>query len=82
MTDVVWKSGVDNGAYEVQVVRVAEYQGVLTVTRASDNTELLNEEVGLQYDSLFGPDVDDLRSWQERALEVIDADINSRKETS
>jgi hypothetical protein len=56
--------------YRVTVTRTASYQGELTI--AEDEVVLHKQTVGLMYNALFGPDIDDVRSWQERAVNFID----------
>jgi hypothetical protein len=68
----VWEGTVDDQTWEVKVVRVSDYRGTLTVTRISDQKEILREEVGLAYQAIFGPDVDDLNMWQVMSIEAID----------
>lgn len=72
MADIVWSGTVDDGTWLAQVVRTAEYEGRLTVTRVSDNEVILDELVGLSYMALFGPDVSDVVEWQDKAIEAID----------
>jgi hypothetical protein len=67
--DVVWSSMLDH-RYRVTVTRTASYQGELTI--AEDDVVLHRETVGLMNDALFGPDIDDLRSWQALAANFID----------
>lgn len=73
MGQTVWENTVDGGVWKVQVERTGDYTGVLTVVRASDDKEILREDVGLAYRAVFGPDVDDVAQWQDRCIEVIDA---------
>lgn len=65
----IWMSTLD-GRYIVAVRRLAEYRGQFTI---HDGDKLLHRErVGLAYGAIFGPDVDDVREWQEIALKVVD----------
>ncbi len=68
--DVVWSSMLDH-RYRVTVTRTASYQGELTI--AEDEVVLHKQTVGLMYNALFGPDIDDVRSWQELAVNFIDS---------
>jgi hypothetical protein len=69
MTVEVWTSRLDD-KYEIKVVRTAPYQGLLTIT--GKDTILHTQSVGLMYDALFGPDVDDVMTWQNLAVDFID----------
>ncbi|MEW6635469.1 MAG: hypothetical protein AB1425_01495 [Actinomycetota bacterium] len=68
-TDVVWRSKLD-GKYDVYVERTDDYTGVLKIAMGEE--VLHSEEVALAYGALFGPDVDDVADWQERAVRVVD----------
>lgn len=72
MSDVVWEQTVDNNEYQCQVTRIdgKTHSGELTVT--NDGTVIHREEVGLAYGAIFGPDVDDVATWQDRCIQVID----------
>lgn len=69
---IVWFRTVDDNTWACQVVRTSEYKGLLTVTRLSDGKEILSQHVGLAYDALFGPDLDDVEDWKETCIEAID----------
>lgn len=43
--------------------------------RQNGDELLFSEEVGLSYGSLFGPDVDDVSAWQDRAALFVDAEL-------
>lgn len=66
----VWTATLDN-KYTVTVIREAPYRGILTITEGK--LVLHRESVGLMYDALFGPDVDDVASWQDIAVRFIDS---------
>lgn len=73
MSDVVWDETLDNGAYRSVVQRDDNeaYTGWLVVI--DDNGNVLHREaVPLAYAARFGPDVDDVHTWMERTVEVID----------
>ena len=55
--------------YEVQVVRVAPYQGKLLIREAGE--EISSQRVGLMFDSLVGPVAADLDVWEEMAIDAI-----------
>ena len=68
--DAVWTSILDK-RYVIVVQRLSPYKGELST---QDGDRLVHrEKVGLMYDAIFGPDVDDVARWQEIALRVIDA---------
>ena len=60
----VWQSTLDD-RYEVQVVRVAPYQGKLLIREAGE--EIYSQRVGLMFDTLVGPVAADLDVWEEMA---------------
>jgi hypothetical protein len=66
---IVWQSTLDD-RYEVVVVRVAPYQGLLTILDAGE--EIFSRQVGLMYNAQFGPDMDDVTDWQEIVVNFID----------
>jgi hypothetical protein len=74
MTDlgVVWENTVDDNEYQCKVTRLDGdgYRGMLTVT--NDGEVIHQEEVGLAYAARFGPDMDDVATWQDRVVQVID----------
>jgi hypothetical protein len=72
--DVIWESLLD-GRYKVMVTRTGPYRGEWCI-RFGDQV-LDRQNVGLSYGALFGPDVDDVANWQERAIEFIDAQDSS-----
>lgn len=76
---IVWDNTVDNGTWRVWVERTDNYKGVLLVERISTGERVLEEEVGLAYQAIFGPDVADVNQWQNKAIEVIDAEYEKDK---
>lgn len=64
--------------YRLQVTRTDKpfksdhYHGQLRLTHVASGTVLLDEEVGLSYGAIFGPDAGDLDQWFERADQAID----------
>lgn len=46
------------------------------MTIAEDEVVLHRHTVGLLYNALFGPDVDDVLSWQELAVNFIDGRLS------
>lgn len=74
MGEIVWFETVDRGAWSAHVERVAghEREGILVITDNSNEQIVHSEIVSLSYGAVFGPDVEDVMFWQERAIEVID----------
>lgn len=68
----IWEATVDGGQFACKVERINENNGTLTVVELISGKELLRESVGLSYGAIFGPDVDDVATWQDRCIEAID----------
>jgi hypothetical protein len=69
---VVWFSKLDN-RYLVEVVRTGQYSGKLRIFDKEKGFEcLLDEETGLSYGALFGPDISDVYGWQDRVTDFVD----------
>ena len=71
MGNIVWESVLDK-RYRCIVYRDREYRGVLQVVDEENGETVYEEQVGLAYDALFGPDVDDVYTWQETCIDVVD----------
>ncbi|HVX56839.1 MAG TPA: hypothetical protein VHA37_03840, partial [Candidatus Saccharimonadales bacterium] len=74
--EVIWWSRLDK-RYQVEVRRDAEneYRGRLYIFDHADDDRLLHdEEVPVAYGALFGPDMDDIVSWQEKTVAFLDED--------
>ncbi len=69
---IIWSTKVDK-RYQVEVIRTGAYTADLVVT--DDGRELLREKVSLAYKAIFGPDVDDIATWQERVIRLIDQEL-------
>lgn len=67
----IWKCTLD-GRYEVKVVRTGQYSGLLTISE--NNETKFQEEVGLSYGAIFGPDSDDVELWESIAIDAVDTD--------
>lgn len=67
--DVIWTSLLDN-RYIVTVRRTAPYRGELTITDAGQIIH--REAVGLMFDAIFGPDIDDVSNFQRIAIQIVD----------
>ncbi len=70
--DIIWSTKVDR-RYQVKVCRTGDYTADLVVTEG--DRELLREQVSLAYKAIFGPDVDDIATWQERVIRLIDQEL-------
>ena len=68
----VWHNTVDNETWSTDVHRIAPYRGLLTVTEVATGETVHAEEVGLSYQAIFGPDIDDVESWKGKCIDVID----------
>lgn len=67
--NAIWTSTLD-GQYAVKVTRLAGYRGELTIHQGE---KLIHKEaVGLAYGAVFGPDIEDVATWQEMAIKVVD----------
>lgn len=46
--------------------------GILTLYDSDGKTVLLQQEVGLSYGAIFGPDIADAQLWQKMGIDFID----------
>ena len=71
---MAWENTVDGGRFLCGVVQDENdgYSGRLQVKVVETGEMLLDEEVGISYAARFGPDMDDVRVWQERCIGIID----------
>lgn len=76
---IVYENTLDGGTYELKVVRLEPYRGLLTLQRA-DNV-VLEKNVGISYDAPFGPDAEDVEAWNHIGIEAADVDYRKRGET-
>lgn len=76
---VVYENQLDGGKYELRVVRTAPYVGKLTLTRAGG--VVFSKRVGIMYDAPFGPDMEDVQTWEAMGLAAADEDYVKRGET-
>jgi hypothetical protein len=65
----VWENTLDGGN-----------RGTLTVVRQIDGVIILHEEVSLAYAAQFGPDVDDVATWENMVVNAVDGDYLRRGE--
>jgi hypothetical protein len=69
----VWESKLDQ-QWDCRVERTGEREGRLIVSRLGDPTVvILDEETGLSYGAIFGPDVEDIAIWREKCTAAVDA---------
>lgn len=71
MTETIWENTLDQ-RYHCTVTRNAVYSGQLKIYDEKLNKVLCDEEVRLSYGAAFGPDVEDVRDWQDRIIEIVD----------
>lgn len=66
----VWESRLD-GKYDVFVDRIVN-EGVLKIVNIETKEVLHTEPVMLSYGAIFGPDIDDVQDWADKAIAVVD----------
>jgi hypothetical protein len=72
----VWHRTVDGGEWIAQVQR-ERGGGRLLVWHHPDTAHpILDQHVGLAYGAMFGPDVDDVLTWEHAVIEAIDAQVD------
>jgi len=71
--EIVWQGELD-GRYKVTVLRTGPYRGTLRIEDVDDGRKLHEQDVGLMFNALFGPDVADVARWQEIPIRVVDRD--------
>jgi len=71
--DVIWAAILDN-RYKIEVVRSSKsYNAEYTIYDSEANDSVIfHDEVVVAYNAVFGPDVSDVSSWQEKAIEIVD----------
>jgi len=69
--EAIWYSTVDNATYEAWVERTGPYDGELVVARVRGH-EIHREPTKLAFGAIYGPDVDDVATWQHRVCNIID----------
>lgn len=71
--ELVWWSRLDN-RYQIEVHRKGERTAKLIIFDHNQNDEVLKTfDVGLSYGAIFGPDIDDVSTWQDMAVEFVDS---------
>jgi hypothetical protein len=72
--DYVWENTVDSGRFHCGVIPVNDgYAGKLVVTVVATGEVILDEVVSIAFAARFGPDVDDVNTWQDTCIPAIDA---------
>lgn len=66
----VWYAELD-ARYECEVTRVSPYVGRLTVTDEYGDC-VVDHEVELSHDAIFGPDYGDVEHWRQLILAEIE----------
>lgn len=67
--DTLYSAMLD-GRYRLNVTRTGPSFGQLTL--ADGDALLYSQPVVLAYGAVFGPDVDDVRQWQDIATRIVD----------
>jgi allophanate hydrolase subunit 1 len=76
-TDTIWTASLD-GVYKIKVVRIGEYQGEISISRAG---KLIKKtQVPLAYDAVFGPDLSDVQAWQDWSVAIVDGERNAQSD--
>ena len=70
--NLIYSTTLDD-KYIVKVERTGDYTAILIVMEG--DKELLREDTTLAYRALFGPDVSDVATWQERAIKFVDEEL-------
>ena len=73
MTETIWENTLDQ-RYKCTVTRNSQYSGQLKIFDEDLQKVLCDEEVRLSYSATFGPDVDDVRDWEDRIIKIVDGD--------
>ena len=73
---VVW-AGVIDCRYAIEVQRTTPYNGLYIIYDLDDNKVIYTENVSVSYDAKFGPDINDVNVWQEKACGVVDSLIDN-----
>lgn len=71
---IIWEAKLDE-TFQCAVVRTGSSSGQLTV-KADNGKLLLDEVVALSYGAAFGPDIDDVQTWEDMCVAVVDKHIN------
>lgn len=70
---LVWWNRLD-GKFQIEVQRISDYTGILVIfDHVNEDNVIHREDVGLAYGAIMGPDVDDVRKWEDKACDIVDA---------
>lgn len=69
--DIVWEAELDE-KYKCKVYRMGTYNGALIITDMLGKI-LLQKPVTMTFGARFGPDVDDVETWQEMCVDFADS---------
>ena len=70
--NIVWRCKLDN-RYLIEVQRTGERNAKLSVfDHERSDEEIASWDVELSYGAIFGPDVDDVSTWQEKVADFVD----------
>jgi hypothetical protein len=73
LENMVWAAILDK-RFKIEVVRTSDNTGQYTIYDSQNNDAVLcDEPTYLAYGARFGPDVDDMAQWQNKACEIVDA---------
>ncbi len=71
--DVIWWAKLDQ-RYQIEVQGIADRHAQLLIFDHENADALLfSETVPLAYGALFGPDIQDVEDWKDKAIAFIDA---------
>lgn len=76
MYEIVWESKLDE-IYSCKVIKQGGYQGLLTVKNIKTEEFLLEKDVSLAFNSMFGPDIDDIAYWEDLCVAAVDGGKNA-----
>ena len=71
-----WNQTLDDNRFRARVVQPEGgdgYSGTLIVTVEETGEVILEEPVGIAYAARFGPDAEDVGTWQRRTITAVDA---------
>lgn len=66
MKNVIWESEDDKGRYYARVTRTGDRTADLELEDLQLGIVLRRKQVSLMFGALFGPDVEDVRSWNQQ----------------
>ena len=69
MIDVLWEAKLDD-TYQCKTERTSKSTGILKIKQ--DKKVLFEKTVNLSYGALFGPDIADVREWEQICIDFVD----------